>query len=262
MVFGLFAAAEGAVEGHVDDAEHVEGRQQGGAHRQVPEDPVDVAEAVEVGGASGVGAGQDFVFGEEAGEDRDAGDRQGCREKSPVGGRHVLSEAAHSGHVLFARVGVDHRSGAEEQAGLEEGVGHDVEDGDRESADPGSEEHVAELGNGRVGEDLFDVVLDQGDGGSEDGGDAADDRNDHHGGRTEAEEDVAARNDVDARGDHRCGVDQGRHRGRSGHRIGQPDIEWNLRRLADRTDEEKQRDDRRCPGVLVWMAGGGSQKSR
>ena len=154
-----------------------------------------------------------------------------------------LSEAAHSGHVLFARVGVDHRAGAEEEAGFEERVRHDVEDRDGESADPGGEEHITELGNGRVGEDLLDVVLHQGDGGSENGGYAADYRNDHHGGRTEPEENVAASNDVDAGGDHRRGVDQGRHRGRPCHCIGQPDIEGNLGRLADGADEEQQSDD-------------------
>jgi len=115
--------------------------------------------------------------------------------------------------------------------------------GGHERADPGAEEHVAELGHRRVGEDLLDVVLHQTDGGGEDRSDAADDRYHQHCCRTDPIQDVGPDHHVDTGGDHRCGVDQGRNRRRSGHGVRQPDIEWDLRGLADRTDEEQQPDD-------------------
>ena len=63
---------------------------------------------------------------------------------------------------------------AEEEEGLEEGVGDEVEDADGDSADAEAHHHVAELGDGGVGEDAFDIELGDGDGGAEDGGDGAD----------------------------------------------------------------------------------------
>ena len=40
---------------------------------------------------------------------------------------------------------MDHRAGAEEEEGLEEGVRHDVEERRRVGPETGGEEHVAEL---------------------------------------------------------------------------------------------------------------------
>ena len=64
--------------------------------------------------------------------------------------------------VVDARVHrVDDAAGAEEEAGLEEGVREDVEEAGRERADADAEEHEAELAHGGVGEHLLDVVLDE-----------------------------------------------------------------------------------------------------
>ncbi len=43
---------------------------------------------------------------------------------------------------------------------------------------------------------------------------------------------MGADDHVDARGDHRGGMDERRDRGGAGHRVGQPDIERDLRALA------------------------------
>jgi len=48
-----------------------------------------------------------------------------------------------------------------------------------------------------------------------------------------------ARHQVDAGRDHGGGVDQCRHRRRPGHGVGQPDVEWDLRRLAGGADEQQ-----------------------
>ncbi len=73
----------------------------------------------------------------------------------------------------------------------------------------------------------------------------ADHRHDRQRVGREAEEHGVAPDQVDARGDHRRGVDEGRHRRRAFHGVRQPDVERNLRRLARRADEQQQRRDRR-----------------
>ena len=65
--------------------------------------------------------------------------------------------------VLLLVEAVNHAAGAEEQQGFEERVRHHVEDRGTERADSEREEHVAELGDRRVREDLLDVVLHQAD---------------------------------------------------------------------------------------------------
>ena len=58
---------------------------------------------------------------------------------------------------------VDDRAGAEEQQRLEERVGDQMEHAHRHAADAEAHHHVAELRDGGVGEDAFDVVLRDGD---------------------------------------------------------------------------------------------------
>ena len=124
---------------------------------------------------------EDLVFGEEAGEGRDAGDGEDAHGHGPEGDGDALAEAAHEAHVLLAREGVDDGAGGEEEERLEEGVGEEVEDGGRVGGDSAGEEHVAELGDGGVGEDALDVVLDDADAGGEEGGGGADDGDDAEG---------------------------------------------------------------------------------
>ena len=53
------------------------------------------------------------------------------------------------------------------------------------------------------------------------------------------EERVHARDQVDARGDHRRGVDQGGDRRRALHRVREPGVERDLRGLRERADEQQ-----------------------
>ena len=104
---------------------------------------------------------------------------------------------------------VDDAARAEEQAGLEEGVRDQVEDAGRVGADAHGEEHEAELADGGVREHLLDVVLREADGRGEERGErrrspaTTVERVGRHG-----EEEVQARDHVDAGGDHGGGVDQ------------------------------------------------------
>jgi hypothetical protein len=120
------------------------------------------------------------------GERRHAGDGQRRDPHGDEGDRQVLPQPAHVAHVLrvgrVVRVvqrrvhGVDHRAGAQEEAGLEEGVRHQVEDAGHVRAHPHRREHEAELRHGGVRQHLFDVPLLQADGGREDRRQRADQR--------------------------------------------------------------------------------------
>ena len=112
----------------------------------------------------------------------------------------------------------------------------------REEAD--GHDHIAELGEGGVGEDFFDVVLLGGHEGGEEGGDAAD-PGDGAGGKGElgiewVEADEEARHHVDTGGDHGGGVDEGGDGGGTFHGVGQPDVEWGLGGLADGAGKEAE----------------------
>ena len=136
----------------------------------------------------------------------------------------------------------DDRAGAEEEAGLEERVREDVEHPDAERPDPAGQEHVAELRDGGVGEDLLDVVLGEADRRGEDRGPGADPGDERQRVGGEDEDGRAAGDEVDPGRDHRGGVDEGRDRRRAGHRVGEPDVERHLRALADRAEEEEEAD--------------------
>ena len=70
----------------------------------------------------------------------------------------------------------------------------------------------------------------------------------------------AAHDHVNAGGDHRRGVNQRRHRRRAGHRVGQPNVQRNLRALAGGADEQQNGDrsnaagEDRMPGKRIDAA--------
>ena len=162
-------SAEVAPEGLEDEAHHVEGGEgrREDAHRpehpRCPGRPLPGRRRVRelhTCGRLDEHAREDLVLREEAAREREADDAERGREERPVRERHVLPQAAHVPHVLRGRFVVDasvHRmddaAGAEEEAGLEERVGEDVEEAGREGADADAEHHEAELAHGGVGED-------------------------------------------------------------------------------------------------------------
>ncbi len=152
-------------------------------------------------------------------------------------------EAPHLPHVLLAAHGVDDRARPEEEEGLEEGVGHDVEDGRRVGAQARGQEHVAELRDRRVGEHLLDVGLGETDGGGEERRGSADHRHEPGDPRRQLVEDVGPRHHVDPGGHHGRGVDQGRDRGRAGHGVRQPDVEGDLGAFPHGADEKAEGDE-------------------
>ncbi len=202
--------------------------------------------------AAGEGALDDRVLRVEAGEaearparhldDADPGDGQSSDRHRPEGDRDLLPQRAVEAHVLLVMHGVDHRAGAEEEQGLEEGVGEEVEHRRAIGADSGGEEHVAQLRAGRIGDHPLDVVLNRPDGGGEDGGRSADHGDDGERGLAGLEHRRQSADHEHARRHHGRGVDQGGDRGRALHRVGQPGVKTELRRFAHRSDEQEDAD--------------------
>ncbi len=159
------------------------------------------------------------------------------------GDRQVLAQAAVTTHVLLVRHGVDHRTGSQEQQRLEEGVGDHVEHARHERPGADGEEHVAELGDGRVREHLLDVVLrHRGEGGDERGEQRRPRAITSLAHPDSSDQRVEAGEQEDARGDHGRRVDQRGDRRGAGHGVGQPHEQRQLRRLAGGGEEEQQHD--------------------
>ena len=233
VVLDFVAHARLAEERQVDQPEHVERRHQRREKRDVPQVAIRAALARPR-------LPQDRVLGEEAGEAGDAGDGQGRDQHGAEGDLDLLCQRAHVLHLLLAAHGVDHRAGSEEEQRLEEGVREDVEDAGGKRADAERQEHVAQLRNRGVRQHALDVVLHQADRRGEDRGQRADDGDGLHRIGRQHEQRVGARDHVDAGGDHRRRVDQSGDRRGTFHRVGQPDIQRELRRLAAGADEQQQ----------------------
>ena len=118
-----------------------------------------------------------------------------------------------------------------------------MEDGCRVGRRPECDCHVAELGQGRVGDDPLDVVLNDPQKAHEERGNRSDDDNKRKGDVAEFKQRTHACDHKDASGHHRCRVNQGRDRGRAFHRIGQPDMQRELRALTHRADKEADASD-------------------
>ena len=147
---------------------------------------------------------------------------------------------------------------AEEQQRLEHGVGEEVEhrghvtqpSGVRvgRGRDAQRHEHEPDLRNGAERQHTLDVALHTGhDGGVKrrEGPDIS--RPMQHFGRIADEERKHPRHEVDARHDHRRGMDQRRHGRGPLHGVGQPDVQREhgaLARAADEHQPQRQRDHR------------------
>ena len=172
-----------AEERHQHHARHVEGRDGRAQQGHAAEDPA-------LGAALGERRLDDHVLGEEAGQAREADDRQVAEAEGDEGDRHVLPEAAVLPHVDLVVHAVHDRTGAEEQPGLEEAVRHQVHDREdvADGAEARGEHHVADLRHGRAGQCLLDVVLRATDDRTEEERDGTDDGDDQLGVRGAVED--------------------------------------------------------------------------
>ena len=179
----------------------------------------------------------------------------GRQQHRVVGSPYVAPQPAHAPHVLLLVHGVDDAAGAEEEQALEEGVRHDVEQARGKRTDPAAEEHVAQLADRGIRQHPLDVGLHQGDTGSEQRRERPDTRHHVHRDRRQEIQRLTAHHHVDARGDHRGGVNQGADRRRPFHGVGQPHVQRNLRRFAHGADEQQQGDRRGDVGGDLVVGG-------
>ena len=226
-------------EGHEDETPGIE-RREGDRDRRHQE-------AVDRRGtmrAAGIGRLDDRVLRDEAGEadirmrNADARQRQRADRHHPEGEGNVLPQAAHVAHVLLVMHRMDDRARAEEQQRLEEGVREQVEDAEAVAADAERDEHVAKLRTGRIGDDALDVVLHEADRRGEERRRRADHRHDGERRRREFEQRRQPRHHEDAGRHHRRGMDERRDGRRAFHRVRQPGVQQELRRLAHRAHEQ------------------------
>ena len=186
---------------------------------------------------------QDLVLAPEAGQREQAHQRHPGYRRRREGNRHVARQAAHLPHVERT-CRVVHGAGAQEQQRLEEGVREQVEDRRHDAADAQPHHHVAELADRGVGHHPLDVrghdphrrPHDRRDGPYRGDGVEGIVRGGEHG--------EQPRHQVNARRDHRRGVDQRRDRRRALHRVRQPHVQRELRRLPRRPREDPQREPR------------------
>ena len=216
------------VKGHIDQAKHVERRHPGGDGPDHPQDWV-----------AHEGEREDLVLAEESGEQRNAGNGQCANEHRQVGDRHIFPETTHPGHVLLMVHGMNDRPAAQEEQRLEEGMGHQVKGRGPECADARRQEHVAQLRDRRVGQNLLDVGLHQTDRGRDERRQCPHHGDHHHHRRSVAEEHRVPTHHVDAGRDHRRRVDQGGYRCRTLHRVWQPDMKRDLSALSGRPHEQQ-----------------------
>ena len=151
-----------------------------------------------------------------------------------------LAQAAHLAHVLLAAHAVNHRAGGEEEQRLEERVRHQVEDGGRVGRDAAAQEHVAELRDGGVGSTRLMSVCTRPMVAANSAVAAPMIATTLKREGRPVEEEMRARDHVDAGRDHRGRVDERGDRRRAFHRVGQPDVERKLRALAGGADEQAQ----------------------
>ena len=163
----------------------------------------------------------------------------------------LAGEPAHAANVLLAGEGVDDDARGHEEERLEEGVRHQVEEPGPVGAQPDADEHVADLAHRRVRDHTFDVRLDERDEPGDEQGHRAQHAREVAHVHGELEERARAGDQVDAGGHHRRRVDECADRRRALHRVGEPRVERDLRRLGDGAAEEPERDQHRERRVLA-----------
>ncbi len=173
---------------------------------------------------------QNQVLTPETRKGRDPAQRQRRQQVTDRRDGHLLRQPTVLAQRLLVVHRVDHRARPQEEARLEEGVRGQVEQTRHISPDSQGHDHIPQLTHRRVGQYLLDVVLNQGNGGCKDRRDPPRIGDEQKGSLIENRQ--HAPDQVHPGGHHRGGVDQGADRRGAFHRVGQPDVQRELRALA------------------------------
>ncbi|MPM54767.1 hypothetical protein SDC9_101547 [bioreactor metagenome] len=228
---GVLVVALLAVEHDEIQAERVErGDEHTRQHGEVGE-----ASSRQVGG---VHRFDDRILGVEAREERRADQREVAQQEGEPGNRHVLAHVTHPADVLIVVHTHDHGTGTKEQQRLEERVRHQVEHGHRVGGHTQRNGHVTQLRERGVRDHALDVVLDDAQDTHEQRGDGADHEDQVQRHIRQFIQRRHARDHEDTGGHHGRRVNQRGDRCRAFHRIRQPGVQRELRRLAHRAHKQ------------------------
>ncbi len=145
----------------------------------------------------------------------------------------------------------DHHPSPQEEEGFEKGVGHKMEDSRRPGPHPQRQKHIANLADGRVSQHPLDIPLGQGAEPGQEQRHSADEGYNYHDHRGQAKEAMHTGDEINACSNHRGRVDESTNRRGTGHGVGQPGLQGQLGRFADRAPQKQG-----CGGHSQARAGG------
>ena len=213
-----------AEEHHEHQAETVDGGEQGAEHAACPQQRAMLRMRQR--------RQQNRILAVETRGERQCDQRGTADHEAPEGHWQVPAHRPHPEDVLLMVQAENDGARRQEQQGLEEGMGHQVEDGGGPGAHPQRQEHVANLADGGIGQNALDVALGQRRAARHQQGGQADEGHQQLHRGCQFEQHMGARDKVDASRHHRGSVDQGADGRRARHGIGQPGLQGQLRRLA------------------------------
>src|SRR5258706_1774465 len=140
-----------AIKHEHDLPRHVKRSQKGGKHAEIKRN---------VRHAPTVRRMQNGVLAPETGEhQRKAAEREHTDRIGRKRYRHEFAQLTHAAYVLFVMASVNYRARAEKQQRLEKRVGDEMEHANRHTAYSQTQHHEAQLRNGGVSENAFDISL-------------------------------------------------------------------------------------------------------
>src|SRR5262249_37768353 len=145
---------------------------------------------------------------------------------------------------------VDDRARAQEEQRFKVGMRGEVENTPAVVMRGFAHEHIAQLADGRIGQDALDIELEDSDGRGKERCYSADDADNYQRTCRDLEQRVGARNKVNPCCDHCGSVNERADGRRTFHGIRQPHVQWQLRRLGSTGEEEQQADYRDRSAVM------------